>query len=70
MPSPIAGRHTSARSQAITEEEQSVKAHKQFLEESETFRTLTLQTKQSQSQEKRMKEVPPPGDPGRRRHRL
>jgi predicted nucleic acid-binding Zn-ribbon protein len=52
----LLNRYTSARSQAITEEEQSVKAHKQFLEESETFRTLTLQTKQSQSQEKRMKE--------------
>jgi len=52
----LLNRYTSARSQAITEEEQSVKAHKLFLEESETFRTLTLQTKQSLSQEKRMKE--------------
>jgi hypothetical protein len=56
MLSDLLSRYTSARTQAITEEEQSVKAHAQFLDESEQFRQLTLQTKQSLDQQKRMKE--------------
>jgi len=56
MLSDLLNRYTSARTQAITEENQAVQAHTQYLEESEQFRTLTMQTKQSLDQEKRMKE--------------
>merc|ERR1719158_2015871 len=56
MISDLLNRYTTARTQLVSEEEQAVKAHNLFLEESANFRTLTMQTKQSLSTEKRMKE--------------
>jgi hypothetical protein len=56
MISDLLNRYTTARTQLVSEEEQAVKAHNLFLEESANFRTLTMQTKQGMSTEKRMKE--------------